>query len=144
MAEILVAVDGSKHSDKIVEYSCELARRLSSTIILLYVSTYPDLISEYLGISGGSPAPKAAPFVARAEKVTSKLEEKIQAVGLPHEVLFESGDPAEKILANASGRKVDMIVIGLKGLHGVDRIRSLGSVARKVIESSPCPVLVVT
>ena len=34
-----------------------------------------------------------------------------------------------------------MIVLGVKGLHGLARFRSMGSVARNVIENSPVPVL---
>ncbi len=144
MTQMLVAVDGSKHSDKIVDYSCEFARKMSSTIILMFVSDFPSIISEYIDIGGVNPSPKGTRSVAGAERVTLKLREKIQADGISHEVIFETGDPAEKIVSNAIEKKVDMIVIGLRGLHGVDRIRSLGSVARKVIESSHCPVLVVT
>jgi nucleotide-binding universal stress UspA family protein len=144
MSRILVAVDGSVHSGNIVDYSCKLARKLSSYIVLIYVSTYPDLVDEYIEIAGRSPSPKAVQFVKRAEEVTSKLTERIVDAGIPYEVFLETGDPSETTVRKADEAEVDMIVVGLTGLHGVGKIRSLGSVARKVIETSPFPVVVVT
>jgi len=42
-----------------------------------------------------------------------------------------------------SAQKVFTIVVGMKGLHGVSRIRSLGSVSRRIVENSTRPVLIV-
>ncbi len=50
---------------------------------------------------------------------------------------------ADEILNVANVEKVRMIVIGIKGLHGLAKIRSLGSVTRRVAENAECPVLVV-
>jgi nucleotide-binding universal stress UspA family protein len=47
------------------------------------------------------------------------------------------------ILKFARGRKVDLIVIGSQGLHGVNRLKVLGSVSRKVSELAPCAVMIV-
>ncbi len=58
------------------------------------------------------------------------------------ENLFAIGDPAEIITNTASQRKVDLIVIGSKGMSGIKRF-FLGSVARKVITYGDCSVLVI-
>lgn len=144
LGNILVAVDGSKYSDRVVEYSCDLARKLSSSIILMYVSRYPDLVEDYIAIGGGNPPPLAEHPVSIAEDVISRLGEKIKSEKIPYEVVIDSGNPAGKILEKSSEKKSDMIVVGLKGLHGVDQIRSLGSVARRILENARCPVVVVT
>jgi nucleotide-binding universal stress UspA family protein len=49
---------------------------------------------------------------------------------------------SEAILAEAAARKPDWLIMGRKGLTGLDRLL-MGSVARQVIGQSPCPVLVV-
>jgi nucleotide-binding universal stress UspA family protein len=144
MAELLVAADGSSNSEKIVAYSCELAKKLSAKIVLIYVSKIPDLVGEYVGIGGSSPSPGAAQTVVRAEEVASNLSNEIEKAGIPHKVLLMSGEPAQTIVNVATERKVDMIIVGLRKLHGIEKIRSLGSVSRKVIETAPCPVLTVT
>ena len=144
MEEILVAVDGSRYSNAIIEYSCKLARKLSGKITLIYVSNYPDLLQEYIGVNGNAPSPQAERYVKIAESITSTLGQIITSKGIPCEIVLETGNATERIISAASNRKASLIVLGLRGLHGLERIRSLGSVARRVLENSPCPVLVVT
>jgi nucleotide-binding universal stress UspA family protein len=144
LGEILVAVDGSKYSDRIVDYACELADRMKKKLQLIYVSKDPDFANEYIEYGGRAPRKKAQRTVLVAESITSKLGKRIADKGIEYEVILDSGNPADKIVSTASERKCDLIVIGLKGLHGVGRIRSLGSVSRRVIENSPHPVAIVT
>lgn len=140
-----MAVDGSKYSSKVVDFGCELAARMKEKMVLIYVSKDPDIVTEYIEFGGRTPRTKnEKAAVAIAESITSTLSDRIASKGIAHEVVLESGNPADKIVSTASERKCDMIVIGLKGLHGVDRIRSIGSVSRRVLESSPCPVAVVS
>lgn len=139
-----MAVDGSKYSDSVVDYACELASRMKEKLGLIYVSKNPDFVTEYIEYGGRAPSANAQRTVSIAESVTSKLGEKIAGRGIEHELILDSGSPSEKIVSTAVERKCDLIVIGLKGLHGVERIRSLGSVSRRVVENSPCPVVIVT
>ena len=37
MPQIVVAVDGSKHSEKVVDVACQFAKDLDSSIVLIYV-----------------------------------------------------------------------------------------------------------
>jgi nucleotide-binding universal stress UspA family protein len=57
--------------------------------------------------------------------------------------LVINGNTSDEILRAAKSKSVDLIVIGNQGLHGVSRIKSLGSVSRKVAEFAHCPVLIV-
>ncbi|WP_420835316.1 universal stress protein [Candidatus Nitrososphaera evergladensis] len=47
------------------------------------------------------------------------------------------------MLKCAAKEQSDVIVIGSNSRNIVDRIRGLGSVARKVAEDAPCQVLIV-
>ena len=59
------------------------------------------------------------------------------------ETLLTTGaSPAEEIVAVAKDRKVDLIVIGSRGL-AAKTSSFLGSTASKVVTYSPCSVLVV-
>jgi nucleotide-binding universal stress UspA family protein len=55
---------------------------------------------------------------------------------------LEEGHPAEVILAKASEVDADLIVLGRRGLRGVQRFL-LGSVSSSVVSHSTCDVLVV-
>ena len=52
------------------------------------------------------------------------------------------GRPFEQIVNIAKGMNVDLIVMGTYGSRSADKLL-IGSVAERVIEYSPCPVLVV-
>ncbi len=56
--------------------------------------------------------------------------------------LAEIGDPAEEIIKAAKGLKVDLIVLGTRGL-GTMRELLMGSVSHKVTHLSECPCMTV-
>jgi nucleotide-binding universal stress UspA family protein len=64
--------------------------------------------------------------------------------GLPCDSKLEivAGDPAEEIIRLANIYSVELIVIGSRGLTGLDRIVR-GSVSSQVVEDAPCSILVV-
>lgn len=66
---------------------------------------------------------------------------RLRAKGLHADALVAAGDAAEGILTLARGRDVDLIVMGTRGLTGIDRLR-LGSVARNVLHHAHCSVLI--
>ncbi|WP_217922750.1 universal stress protein [Miltoncostaea oceani] len=53
----------------------------------------------------------------------------------------EDGDVADALARVAAERDAEVIVVGARG-HGLER-RLLGSTSRRLLERSPCPVLVV-
>jgi nucleotide-binding universal stress UspA family protein len=60
-----------------------------------------------------------------------------------HYKIIVDGNIAEEILKVAKKKAADLIVIGSQGLHGISRLKTLGSVSRKVSELASCPVLIV-
>jgi len=146
MNDILVAVDGSKHSSKIVDVGIQLAKAFSAGIILVYVihtpgeepegvksfekvEQYPEAYADYLQGLG--------------ESVTDQLTDVIQKAGLKVRAITPSGNPANEILNIADVETPTMIVLGVKGMHGIRRFLTLGSVARNVIENARVPVVTV-
>lgn len=58
-------------------------------------------------------------------------------------IVLVGKSPVDKIVEFASNNKVDLIVMGTRGLSGISKIRALGSVSRGVAERADCPVLLV-
>ncbi len=145
--EILVAVDGSEHSTKVVSAATDLAKKTSSKILLVSVINpppqEPEGIRAYEKVEN-FPDAYAEYLKAITDHLTEKLSKQIQSQSVQHRVVTPSGNPAKEILELADLDKVKSIVIGLKGQHhGIGLIGSLGSVSRRVIENSKVPVLVV-
>ncbi|NJR50817.1 MAG: universal stress protein [Leptolyngbyaceae cyanobacterium CSU_1_3] len=75
-----------------------------------------------------------------------RLEKQLQSYQkeLPCQSKLEigTGDPAEEIIRLANIYDADLIVIGSRGLRGMQRIL-LGSVSSQIVADAPCSVLVV-
>lgn len=56
-------------------------------------------------------------------------------VGKPHH--------QQQIIDFALSEKVDLIVVGASSLRGIQKIRTLRSISRKIAEEEKCPVIIV-
>ncbi|MFI5329798.1 MAG: universal stress protein [Desulfobaccales bacterium] len=135
--KMLVPVDGSEYSLKAVEKACDLAKSQPSSLLLVAVGIELPELEEGRYI--------ADKMKVLAEAALVKAQEVAKGKGLDTgvEILLTTGaSPAEEIVAVAKERKVDLIVIGSRGLAGKTS-SFLGSTASKVVTYSPCSVLVV-
>ena len=146
MEEILVAIDGSGESNEIVKSAIDLSKRTSLPVALVYVikngQEEPEAIREFERVERFHDA-YANYLQDIGKKVTTKLKEVLEKQNIPCRTIVEIGNPADRILNVAETGDAKFIVVGLKGLHGINRIRSLGSVSRRVVDNAKCPVLVV-
>jgi nucleotide-binding universal stress UspA family protein len=78
-------------------------------------------------------------FLKKYEKIKQKCDE----IGISFNIKVDIGDPAEKILEYANENKVDLIVMGTERRKGLSKYVSFGSVAKKVSEHSPCPIMLI-
>lgn len=143
MDQLVVAVDGSQHSAKVVDFAIQLAKSISATIVLVNVIPNPQVPSgyvEYTKVEGLDPA---AYYEEVSHVIVDAMGSRLKKAGLRYEVSTSTGNPATFILDVAKRRKASMIVVGVFGLHHLGRIRSLGSVSRRVAENSTVPVVLV-
>ena len=143
MKEILVAVDGSKHSERIVDYASELAKSIAAKIVTVYVVPEVKIPEEYKEYAKAEHIDPSRYYVAVGEQIISQMRRRIEKSGVEFEGIYEFGHPSSKIIEIANRRKVSVIVVGLHGLHGLGKLQALGSTARRVIENSSVPVVVV-
>ena len=144
--DLLVAFDGSKHSATIIDVALQIAKGMSLKILLVHV--VKNLTEEDEGLATFEKAEEYKDAYADlvqqyGQQTVEEFGHKIERAGVPFRSATPSGNPAAEIIEIARLEKVKMLVIGMKGHHGIGRIISLGSVARRVIENSPCPVVVV-
>jgi nucleotide-binding universal stress UspA family protein len=135
--KILVPVDGSATSLKAVETACDLAKAqpFSSMTLMSVGIELPELEEgRYI----------ADKMKAQAEAAVAKARELAQGKGLAaiDTILATGPSAADEIVSVAKDQKVDLIVIGSRGLAG-KTMSFLGSTASKVVTYSPCSVLVV-
>jgi nucleotide-binding universal stress UspA family protein len=141
---LLVATDGSKHSEKAVVHAIGLAGKLGAKVTAFYAAPdYPEPVySEGIIYEVMSRKDYAAMAAADAEKVLAKVAKKAGAAGVPCETRHAlSRAPWEAILSAAKKNKCDVIVMGSHGRGGLATL-FLGSETQKVLAHSKLPVIV--
>ncbi len=149
--KILVPHDGHTMSDHALATALEIARGMNMDIILVRViPEVTGLITNIvlLGDEETDRVKKAfaklsadtqGQMVKRVKKLVSYCgSRKVKAT-----MAVPIGDPAEEILALAKKEKPYLIVMGRRRLKGFSRLKSIGSVSRRVSEESKSPVLIV-
>jgi len=136
---ILLAVDGSGHARKAVDYGIDFAARYGAKLVILTV--HPP------GPLSGALADYAAQEDLSASEVYQRIVEDLATLagqqGVPDVVrLVEEGDAAAAILAAADHHNVDLIVLGSRGLGDLKGLL-LGSVSHKVTHLANRPCLIV-
>lgn len=144
-SRILVAVDGSPHSEHALRHATALAKGLAASLRIVHV-----IDMGWLPI-GPELAIDIEPF-ARArrtagERTLALAREDTRAAGLEAETsLIETVRPtqrtADAIAEEAVTWFADLVVVGTHGRSGVERLL-LGSVAEGVARLSSAPVLLV-
>ena len=149
LSRILVPYDGSKYSNQALSKAIEIAKKNKSKIDVISVINvdYIRPPGALLGMMSSSSIDAIKKITASAKKETSQMlasqVSKCRAKGIKSESKVLSGNITEAILKYAKQKKTTLIVIGSQGLHGIQKIRILGSTSRKVSELANCPVLIV-
>lgn len=142
MKNILVATDGSRHSEAAAIEAIGIARRCGAKLSVISVV----------------PSEAASPFdIVHSEMQRDMITEKEQKAaecnirdirdiaqkeGIEFEGLVREGKPYEAIIAAAGEKHIDLIVVGSHGRTGFEKLL-MGSVTERVIGLSPCAILVV-
>lgn len=133
---ILVALDSSEHTLRVIQFLKELQLQPATKIILAHVIPSPE---PDMDIAVDRPH-------TSEELLYQQVEKQLQAyqADLPGNSTLEivTGDPAAEIIRLAHIHQADLIVIGSRGLTGLQRILE-GSVSSQVVTEAPCSVLVV-
>jgi nucleotide-binding universal stress UspA family protein len=137
--KILVPTDGSDCSLRAAELGISLAGVLGAEIVAIYV--IDTVILEEIS-KGVEKEVVEKELKEKGECYLKYVAELAEKEGLKAEVILAKGEPHDQIVHYARSKGADMIVIGTYGRRGAERIL-IGSVAERVIEYAPCPVLVV-
>lgn len=134
--KILVCCDGSKHSDKAIKLSCDVAKKYDSDLTIMYVvdktlksdvfagSEYTKILRKY------------------AQDTILKAQRLAKSQGIEPNIIIKEGNVSEQIIQYSKKSRTDLIVVGSKGLGAVLRFM-LGSVSTKIANHSLCSVLIV-
>ena len=134
--KILVPLDGSKYSKKVIQYACDFSIAFDAEIILIYVvekSMPVNLLDqkEYLKI-----------LRKFGKKTLDNAKSILTKKQLDAKIILAQGNIVNEINKTAKKEKCDLIIVGNKGLGAVGRVL-LGSVSNKLAQSSACSLVIV-
>ncbi|SHG90872.1 Nucleotide-binding universal stress protein, UspA family [Thermosyntropha lipolytica DSM 11003] len=135
--KILVPFDASEFSLRALEVAIDLAKKYEAELYTISIIHTPD----FAFLSGEVDDVKAEGEAFFQEKLKA-VEDLATAHGITVKNEIRVGHPAETILNFASGKKIDLIVLGHRGTSAIKDFL-LGSVAAKVMYYAPCKVLLV-
>jgi nucleotide-binding universal stress UspA family protein len=140
--KILVPVDGSDYSMEAVKVALQYAKATKTDIHLMTVT--PFIPGVDLEISADAMEKVNNSMKTRGEEALSKAQGILKADGVTSKtILASSTSAADEILGVAEKEKIDLIIMGSKGLGGKATRFMMGSVALKVVSNAPCNVYVV-
>jgi nucleotide-binding universal stress UspA family protein len=121
--KIMIASDGSPHSDAAWEEALYIARRVGSELTALSVARNEGELET-------------------AGAIVAELKTRADRAGVGLSSLVIQGRPYEVIIQVAFKNRMDLIVLGAMGKTGLESLL-MGSVTERVIAQAPCAVLVV-
>jgi nucleotide-binding universal stress UspA family protein len=145
---ILVPIDGSDNSKRALYTAIALSKRFDAQLTIINVIPAPGLLVEApAGL--GLPPTGTEQYYEKQEKDASYLLDDATSVckaAAIREATTEATraykSVVEEIIELATKRKIDLIVIGTRGLGGFRKLL-LGSVSSGVVTHAHCNVLVV-
>lgn len=137
---ILLAIDGSAHSERAASVALELARLVPGgavTVLHVLGAVEPD---------GHYNALHYKDLLARqqenGEKLVESVRSRFEAQSITCRGLVVRGIPAHVIVKHGRERGADLIIMGSRGLSDWKGLL-LGSTSHEVMQLSACPVMVV-
>jgi universal stress protein A len=136
---ILLAVDFYEHCEAVANRAKDLAIKYQAKLSIVHVVDSLPITDASYGTDIPFNMDLTTELMAGAKKRLAKLAEKLD---VPEDRQWlEMGSPKTEIIRIAEENKVDLIVIGSHGRHGLALL--LGSTANGVLHHANCDVLAV-
>lgn len=134
--KLFVPTDFSPCSEEAIAYAVFLAGQLEATVLLTHILEPTAYPIDFALI-------EAPEFDAeRAGRALERMAHPWRQQGIQIETHLFKGDPVVEIVNESKNLECDLIVMGTHGRSGMAHL-VMGSVAERVIRTSPIPVLTV-
>lgn len=130
---VLFPIDQSREAREAADVVANVVQKYSSRLVLL--SVLEELTSDEANIDPMVSPEAVAKLLADAQTLFSQQ-------GIPSEIIERQGKPAFTICDVADEIGANLIIMGCRGL-GLTEEGATDSVTTRVINLSPCPVLIV-
>ena len=142
MKKILIPVVRSEYNDKIISFATILANGSGASITAIHVMDKSTL-GGIGDVFGARVEEYEKAMRKRSEELLAEVQQVIEKQGIKISIeVIRNKSIAQGIIDYARESGADVIVIGTKGLTGVERF-VMGGVASSVINNAHCPVVAI-
>jgi nucleotide-binding universal stress UspA family protein len=144
LERIMVALDGSEDAAHALDVAADMAQRYGAELVLFHAFAHYALRPDIELLVEDSVRDV---FRKAGREAAQEILDQAQARVAPRDLaalrcVAVEGEPASAIVAAAGQQQVGLIVMGTRGLSGLQEL-VLGSVAHKVTVLAACPVMIV-
>jgi nucleotide-binding universal stress UspA family protein len=139
--KILFPIDFTSHYESLLPWVSTFAEKFNATVYVLFVAQDLANFTTFYVPHGNIQSFQEEAIASARKRMATAVEEHFKGFA-KLETRVDSGPAAAKILDLANKEKIDMIIMGAHGRKGLDRA-IFGSVADKVVQGAPCPVLTI-
>ena len=141
---ILVAIDGSEHSKKALEFACSLTKQYDAQLTILHVAFNPaQSHTMVLGSSAVIYQDNQKELDEMAVVIVDTAQGIADKAGCEDvNTEIKEGIPALQILEYSKNNSIDLVILGSRGLSDVGGFFQ-GSVSHKVNHLSECTCITV-
>lgn len=137
---ILIPLDGSPRAEMILSQVARILRREDSEILLLRVIDFPQIFKTMEQARRVDSEKLREEERTKAQRYLEELAQRFSDRGARVRGLIAEGDAAEVIVEQAVTHHAGLVALSTHGRTGLSRW-FMGSVAEKVVRTSPVPVL---
>jgi len=142
MKKMMVAVDGSEMSEKVLQKARVIAEKFESEVLILTVVKRLRLVHYHVGADSALTEQMDRELEHGAQAILEQAKKVFENYPGKYETLLAYGEPAEEILVLAEREKPELLIMGNRGLGGFGRVM-LGSVSTKVLHHIHCDMMIV-
>jgi nucleotide-binding universal stress UspA family protein len=152
--KILVAIDRSETSHDVFKTALDIAKADRAVLVLLHVLSFDEQGNPSMLMPTGIEYFQAADdktleiyrerwqsYEQKSLELLKSLADRATAEGVTTEFHQLADSPGRRICEFAESEEIDLIVMGRRGLSGVNEFL-MGSVSNYVLHRAPCSVLI--
>jgi nucleotide-binding universal stress UspA family protein len=138
-SRIVVPYDHSESSKKALKMALEIARQDENIELDAVMVLHPEIPLNYQLVNTGQHRDDQRETEL---EIRMELEQQLRQIPNKTRAFILLGNPAKVILDFVKERAADFIVMGSRGLSGLEEM-FLGSVSHHIVQKAECPVLIV-
>lgn len=141
--KILAAIDGSVHTQKVLDTAISLAKAFDSSVEICHAICMPPMLPDLMGAEVAFMPQMIEDLEKNGKKIIEDAKKYLEDNGVKNVSTFmDIANAANMILERVKSENFDLVVLGSRGLNEFEGFL-MGSVSDKISHHAKCSVFIV-